>query len=242
MPHITDGRRAFSLLEMAMVVTIIGLLAGAIIVGQNYVYRAQLTTMVNDAKYYRDALNRFEDKYHSLPGDMPNASAIWQYAGNGDGSGFISYPTNQREFFLVFQHLANAGFIEGAYTGVSVAGVQGAVPGKNVPAAAIENVGYWFWDLNNDYLSGSTAFFDGYYVHPLVVGMIKSGDMPFNPFLTPKEAYQIDDKYDDGRPGTGTIRTQHAGSSPECVAGTNPASATYLGTNLVRCWLIFLQP
>ncbi len=236
-------RHAFSLLELSIVIAIIGLISGAVLMGQNLVANAKLTSTVNDAKYYRDAFNRFEEKYSAIPGDIPRASMIWTNAGNGDGNGFVAwgqYTFNDGEMFLTFQHLANAGFIEGTYTGQTGGGGTGsAILGKNIPAGPLGNSGYYFRDVTDtEYPSGNAYFYQGNYQHPLFIGASVPGWVPEAVLFTAADAYKIDDKYDDGLPGTGTIRSFINTYHTNCSTNATTYKTAYKGP---ACILIFTQ-
>lgn len=238
------NRTAFTLLEMSVVLVIIGLMAGAVLATQSYMRNAQLTTIITDAKYYRDALNRFEAQYLAAPGDLTNASAIWPGSNNGDGDGLIAF-TSMNETFYAWQHLANAGMIEGSYSGApGSGGVQQALPGVNVPEGSITRVTYFFFDFVRDNIgSGSNAYFEGFYRRPLFVGLSTATGLPNNGFLTPREAFQLDDKFDDGKPGMGSIRTPNNIAIADCANNSVALTAIYLvDTSAKSCRFILTQP
>jgi prepilin-type N-terminal cleavage/methylation domain-containing protein len=247
-------RSAFTLLEMAIVIAIIGLLIGGITAGQSYLRSASLNTMVQEARYYIDAFNRFENIYGTLPGDMATASSVWSAskAGgathNGDGNGLISSREplipNRVERFYVFEHLADANIIAGSYTGLTgSAGASAAALGTNLPPSAIDQVGFYFEDVPNTrgYVSGSTMYYDGYYNHPLRVGKVLNENLlPERPFLTPQAASELDAKFDDGMPGTGWIRapiSSYATYGTDCTTGS---TAYKVATKGETCWLVML--
>ena len=244
MQHLTkilaDRRCGFSLLEMALVVTIIGLLAGSIVAGRSYIRNARLATMTNEARYYIGALEQFESRYGAVAGDMVNAQNYWSGTNNGDGNGLIVAGTGYNaEYFYTFQHLAKAGLITGSYTGVTGSGSSyDSIPGVNIPAGNIDETGYVFMDVSSSILSGDPSYFDGYYVHPLFVGRRNTGGLPTNNFLSPIDAQKVDTKYDDGNPGLGWIRTYKGSVNTSCVSGDVAATATYTTANAVGCRLM----
>jgi hypothetical protein len=140
-------KHGFTLLEMSVELLIIALIIGAITIGNTLIKNAELETVISNVSRFKNAAKMFQDKYHYLPGDIPNATAFWGTdaacpAGaasdaakiatcNGDGNGMIGGPTaganfpspsymgsHYQEQTRVWQHLSNAGLIPGAYSGV----------------------------------------------------------------------------------------------------------------------------
>lgn len=66
---------AFTLVELAIVMTIIGLLIGGTLKGQELLQNARITTTIAQIKSYQAALLTFNDTYNAMPGDMSNASS-----------------------------------------------------------------------------------------------------------------------------------------------------------------------
>lgn len=65
----------FTLVELAVVMTIIGLLIGGVIKGQELVNNARLTSTIAQVQSVDAAVATFVDKYDYLPGDMLNAGS-----------------------------------------------------------------------------------------------------------------------------------------------------------------------
>lgn len=68
-------QRGFTLVELAIVMTIIGLLIGGILKGQELMMNARATATIAQVRSYEAAATTFRDTYSSIPGDMPNAQA-----------------------------------------------------------------------------------------------------------------------------------------------------------------------
>lgn len=71
--HHTFSKKAFTLVELAIVMTIIGLLIGGILKGQELLENARITSTIAQVKSFDAAVSTFRDIYDSLPGDLPNA-------------------------------------------------------------------------------------------------------------------------------------------------------------------------
>lgn len=142
-----ETNRGFTLIELSIVLTIIGLLAGGILVGQSLMRAAEIRSVINDFSAYQAAVRVFQTQYQALPGDMRNAVRFWGAAaggtadgsdptcaaltsaspsvgtatcnGNGDGRvAFNTYSTDYSEMNRFWQHLSNASMIPGKFTGV----------------------------------------------------------------------------------------------------------------------------
>lgn len=155
--------------------------------------------------------------------DSDNPSTVL-YIGGGAG---VEGAKAMREPVRLWQHLANAGLIESAYSGTGTPDVgDGWEPGLNLPKGAMPRSGYTFHYAKPE---GSTGFFApvGYfpaqYNHVIVFGSVQCPPGLFNVgyekcarqfdtparsgALTPSDALSIDQKADDGKPGSGAILT-----------------------------------
>ncbi len=242
---------------------ILGLLVGGIMSGQSLIRAAELRSVTSDLSRYESAVYTFRDKYFALPGDMTNATAFWGFAGgtagndadcfnatsngtttcNGNGNGEIypgdnSLAFNAPEWFHAWVQLKNAGLVEGSYTGRRVGDPRQAVPGTNVPRSKVSNGGFTLMSYTP--IPG-LAWYSGRY-NPMIFFGTQSADVEtYSPILKAEEAWNIDTKLDDGRPGFGRVRTHH--DNANCVTPTGSANqntATYnLTANSIACALIY---
>ena len=67
----------FTLVEIAIVLVIIGLLLGGILKGQEMITQAKIKNVVNDFNGITAAVNSYQDRYRQLPGDDLNAATRW---------------------------------------------------------------------------------------------------------------------------------------------------------------------
>ncbi len=256
--------RAFSLVELSIVLVILGLLTGGILAGQSLIRAAQLRAVSTEYMRYKTAVGSFRDKYFALPGDMANATSFWGTAGtcpgtsaspstsaatcNGNGD-FTLDPTvsTGNEYYRFWQHLANAGLIEGSYSGVAnstTASAALSLPGTNVPTSKLTGAGWSVYNYGNPGVA-STLTFEGNYGNSFSFGATNLSTITDGPILKPEEAWNIDTKMDDGKPGTGGVRTYEAyGSScSDTAASTTVAiaatSAYLLSNSSLACNLIF---
>ncbi|MDE1154053.1 MAG: prepilin-type N-terminal cleavage/methylation domain-containing protein [Micavibrio sp.] len=67
-------QKGFTLVELAIVMTIIGLLIGGILKGQELVNNARITSTIAQVKGVEAAVSTFRDTYNGVPGDISGAS------------------------------------------------------------------------------------------------------------------------------------------------------------------------
>jgi hypothetical protein len=255
---------AFTLIEMAIVITIIGLVVGGIILARSYLDNSQMNAMMTESRYYINAFSQFQSLYHAVPGDMATADQVWGRSPNcggaiangtcpGDGNGQILSSANAGagalpEVFYAFQHLALAGLISGNYTGRTAGGVGTlvATAGVNVPAGAFSGTAYLFDhpDFTDGNVTGADPlYFSTLYFHVLKVAALPANSLPTGAFLTPAQALELDTKYDDGKPGTGWITTPKRNALANCASNNNSATATYAtnGTKQACYFILKIQ-
>ena len=266
--------RGFSLVELSIVLVILGLLTGGILAGQNLIRASELRAVTTEFDRYLAATHTFRDKYFALPGDMRNATDFWGEFGdagpgscndtpgtgtetcNGNSDGEVSKNSStvdSHEMFQFWKQLANAGLVEGSYTGVGAAiitGIHGACDpdGTNCPRSKL---GQATWQPQYFSGVGSVNFFPSKAGTSLTLGkrFISSGGSTNNrgAVISTEEAWNIDTKKDDGKPGTGSVITYRNGASVshfvdtrDCADDTDAAAAEYdFSQTGLKCALVF---
>lgn len=230
----------FSLVELSIVLVILGLLVGGILGGKSLIRAAELRTVITQHDKFYAATHTFRDKYFALPGDMPNATQFWgnvnpvncawtvstdQKTCDGDGNGKIdAMSATSMETLRFWQHLANAGLIEGSYKGSSA--TSGIFPPGRISNTVWNVMNYSYYISAPANLTGT---FVGDYGNNLRMGLSSGcgGCTPFNS----QEVWSIDTKADDGKPGTGKIIHYGGGGSlAMCTTAaltTDNATANY---------------
>ena len=114
-------RAGFTLIELAIVLVVIGLLLAGIFKGQELMTSSRVRNIIQQHDGVRAAYLGFMDRYRQPPGDYAAATAnitgvstTCGVAGNGNGNGRID--TTPNEFILAWEHLSRSGFLNGAYT------------------------------------------------------------------------------------------------------------------------------
>jgi len=113
------NNKGFTMIELAIVLVIIGLLVAGVLKGRELITSAKVKNVTLQVKAVEAAVHTYQDKYRALPGDDIKASTRGfspAAAGDGSGEGKI---TGASEPFLVPNHLAVSGLITGSYNGTS---------------------------------------------------------------------------------------------------------------------------
>ncbi|MEP7157034.1 MAG: prepilin-type N-terminal cleavage/methylation domain-containing protein [Betaproteobacteria bacterium] len=116
----------FTLIEMAIVLLILGLLSSSILKGQELIAAAKTKTLAQEFRAVQTALHGYQDRYKAIPGDHRAANTVDVRAslastpagmvGNGfiDGAWDSTVPTDESRLF--WQHARLAGFLSGPTT------------------------------------------------------------------------------------------------------------------------------
>lgn len=226
----------FTLVELAIVLMIIGLLIGGVLRGQELMNNARISSTIQQVKAYQGARVTFLDAYSAEPGDLANAIArvpgctATSFCTNGDGNGIVgntaanNFNRNQlnnnvaeRETIMFWKHLAMAHLISGVTPSANPASPEW---GATHPAAKLRG---GFHVLYMATTAGQSIVGNGLYLRmqtPLTGTLAYNGTGGIaNPkeAASPKEAYQIDSKMDDGRPDRGDVMSDDGiGGSSGC--------------------------
>jgi prepilin-type N-terminal cleavage/methylation domain-containing protein len=111
----------FTLVEIAIVLVIIGLLLGGILKGQEMITQAKIKNVIADMSGVSAAMYGYQDRYRALPGDDKGAVGRWGSTavtggtpGNGVIEGVYASATLTHESMMFWDHLRRAGFVGGS--------------------------------------------------------------------------------------------------------------------------------
>ena len=131
------GQTGFTLIEIAIVLVIIGLLLGGVLKGQELINSAKVKNLANDMRAIQTAVFAFQDKYKALPGDYLAATANSTFGGTGyttgDGNGVIS----AAEAPDAWDQLRKGNLITGSGTTAPANAVGGALAISGTAAAFV---------------------------------------------------------------------------------------------------------
>jgi len=208
-------QRGFTLVEIAIVLVIIGLLLGGILKGQEMIAQAKIKNVIADFSGVSAAYYGYNDRYRAIPGDDPTAATRWSAPGsegNGDGqvTGAYNAPCPETvsagtpESCKWWDHLRRAGFVSGTggrqpFNAVAgMLGVQTGDAGSPISPA----------------LGGFTGL------------IVCSANLP------DKIAIAVDTQMDDGKPDAGTVRGLQQSAPNPAIPGTAATAYQETGTNV----------
>ena len=195
------NQSGFTLIEIAIVLVIIGLLLGGVLKGQELINSARVKNLAGDFKNIPVFIYGYQDKFKALPGDDLNAQGhVGATAANGNGNGIINgmwdSVTTTDESVIFWQHVRLAGLAPGETvvnltTYLPTNAVGGRIGITNATAANLPITG-----LRGSYIICSRS----------ILG---------------KFARQMDTTLDDGTTTTGSVMVMADQTAP----GTVPAVA-----------------
>ena len=215
-------QHGFTLIEIAIVLVIIGLLLGGVLKGQELINAARVRNVAAQLDGVKVAYLGFQDRYRAYPGDVPTAVAATQIPGTAS-IGCVTAPTcgngriDPNENLLAWYHLSRAGFITGSFTGTVDTGVA-FQPTTSIDSPSNPFGGFLAVASDLDYgeVNATTA----------VALNVKTGGL-----MPVAVVAELDRKVDDGLPGTGAFRVgiAYGGVDPavgQCLATTANHTAT----------------
>ncbi len=187
----------FTLIEIAIVLVIIGLLLGGVLKGQELITSARVRNLVSLQDGVKAAFFGFQDRFKALPGDYLAATTNINGAtqnGNGDGQILAT------EAIATWDHLSKAGFITGSYTyNATVATTTNPYSPNGMPLQLI---------YDNVYADAAAT--------PVLKHNLKLGNR-----LPADMVAEVDRKIDDGNARTGTFRySSYNSASAEALCHT----------------------
>lgn len=197
-------QQGFTLIEIAIVLVIIGLLLSGVVKGQELIVQARIKNVANDFNGLASAIYGYQDRYKTWPGDDGKAGSRWSGATNGDLDGVLEGAFNSKtdsdESRLLWSHLRLAGFVGGdPASAAQASNAAGGILGVQTNAG-LRTVGG-------------------------VSSTEQSGQVICASNLSGKIANAIDAQLDDANPDKGNVRAYLQSGSVTADGGSNPTAA-----------------
>ncbi len=206
-------QKGFTLIEIAIVLVIIGLLLGGVLKGQELITSARVRNIISQQDGVKAAFFGFLDRYRAYPGDYGQASTTipgCTACQNGNNDGQITnnaMPGPVDEQIAVWEHLSRAGFINGSYTYAADTETTASAPSN--PYGRFLQLIY-----DNSYVPAASASRHN----------LKTGNQVPSDILA-----EVDRKIDDGIGDGGSFRFSDYGGQTSAAAITTGANCYNVG-------------
>ncbi len=217
----THGSKGFTLVELAVVLVIVGVLVTVVLIGRQLMDGARIRAIITEQEKYQPAIKAFLEKYREFPGDLSDAQSYWGSAVNGDGDEMVEWSTD--ESVQAWYQLEQANILtQGGMSGTATS--HTAVVGTNVPRSALADNAGWYMDY--------TAGFGNHFG----LGAQDTSGINDVAALSGIIAKDIDKKLDDSKANTGRVR---GASGADChSSGAYTLSGSSAG--VAACTMQFL--
>jgi prepilin-type N-terminal cleavage/methylation domain-containing protein len=247
----STAQSAFTLIELAVVIIIIGALLVGVMQGQSLIRSSEVQNVTKTIEGYKSAALTYKAKFNALPGDDQRAYDWFGAACdatpsncNGDGNGiiFVDAGSSDSESLRFWQHLVLSKIITGNFLGRG--NWTQALNGTLLPKLQFKDT-YVSVMSRDQPVTHPDFSYDNIFTtgKPRTAGGLIITNRPY---LYPEDAKNIDTKIDDGKPWSGSVFVYPSwffpAGMPNCLTSTSTttANAEYLVTyDGIGCHLMF---
>ncbi len=189
------SEQGFTLIEIAIVLVIVGLLLGSILKGQELINSARVRSLAQQSAGIQAAYFGFIDRYRKVPGDHPGSvmsavigETVHLPTGGAATNGNGRIDNTLEEAAAVWEQLTRAGFLSGGYRPASTSPVNAAAYADGAPRNPF---GGALVLTHNRAYSGAAS---------------KRLNLHLGANIPVRIASELDARLDDGMPNTGLLR------------------------------------
>ena len=213
-----NKQTGFTLIELAIVLVIIGLLLGGVLRGQELINSAKVKNMANDFRSIPVYIYGYQDKFKAFPGDDKAATTHVAATTNGNGNGalegsWFNNLASTSEAYQFWQHVRLANLAPGATNATNPDWRPTNADGNPIGIMAGTNS------------ITATAMLDG------AGAAIKGSYIICSQGILGKYVTQLDTNIDDGNSATGSMLAAKTNTPAAALAadtGTIDPAASYV--------------
>ncbi|HKB81710.1 MAG TPA: prepilin-type N-terminal cleavage/methylation domain-containing protein [Burkholderiales bacterium] len=212
--------QGFTLVEIAIVLVIIGLLLGGILRASELITSARVRALISQQEDIKAAYYGFEERFRAIPGDFSQATLnIRGATQNGNGNGRIENTTVPNESILAWEHLTQSGFLAPTF-------VYNAT--ESALTTLSNSYGVFLQIIDDGVYGGGTTAAPSPLRHNIKTG----SQIPVHILA------EADRKIDDGMPNTGSFQfSRYQGNGAIAPSdGTAAAPACTSATTVAGTW------
>ncbi len=254
--------QGFTLVELAIVIVIIGLITGGILGANSLIKSAKTQALIKERSSIFTATKAFKLEYSGLPGDFNEASSYWptdcvdgtynDCDGNNDKI-IAQGSTDRTESVRAWQHLSLADILPDYYSGGVDSNLNSRYGIASQPFDAntlpkskySDNMGYiWGYTASLPSLAAPANSKQCLFLGNLTeysTGLYTNSSGNDTGVFTIREIYDLDKKIDDGKPFSGIILGFNwTAYSMTCYSATNYNSSASYFDSRKGCGMCFV--
>lgn len=239
--HLNTQNKAFTLVELAIVIVIIGLLVSGVLAGQELIKQAEIRKNVKKIQEVSTAIATFYGKYNALPGDF-NKPNYLNLTHGGNGNGILEWDNDTRWFWphLYFSKILKVSRADGiAYDDITAYELNYA-RFRDDKGGNVRDLNGMMYGSSGDIYKTTYSSVIGIDIGNAITIASHSSTSADIAAFTPSDAFAMDSKIDDGNATTGKFRGSNARSIDGVPNQTCNNSGVYVQDEAtLKCRLLY---